>query len=178
MSYIGEPEGAVTSLPFWVEDGTNKKHIGRVLEYKGVRYFYKQVERSRHFHRNHRAWAIQTYVADQFEKLDIPNIVLDVKDEGLVFSTTKDFIRKSVIDDFGHGEQYFLHQHWWSGFEWPPPVCGATLVYYRNGDILIDESCSLDKGHDGKHYALADAGHNGGEVTILWTRDARDAKVM
>jgi hypothetical protein len=167
---IGTPEGAVISKPFVIEEGARDKRVGRVVHWEGMNYFYKEVERERHFMWSMNSWGIQQYIADQLEKLGVEAIVLDVMDEGLYLAPLSALKTARSVDK-GHGLQAFIHESEFAEFTWPVGRCGATIVF---GDNEATFHCQLDKGHEGKHSELGDMGDEGGKYVLTWSGDARE----
>jgi hypothetical protein len=113
---VHKPTGGKVFRNFRNQKG---KSIGLVIQTPdGIRVFWKSVERAKHFHRNHRAWAIASSVVDELQREKVDVILLDVKEEGPIQVDMSTFLRKSIIDQFHpYEEQHFLHEHWWVGFD-------------------------------------------------------------
>jgi hypothetical protein len=99
------------------------KSIGLIIEIEPrIRLFWKSVKREKHFHRNHRSWAIAASLMKELAKEQIDYIVLQVMEEdGTVHSIAAayiDFVNRSIIDQFPpHEEQMFLHESYWQDWK-------------------------------------------------------------
>ena len=99
--------------------GQRNRSMGLIIEYNNERIFYKSVLRRKHFHRNHQSWAIATNIINELHNEKVELIVLDIKDEGMIYVSLDDFDKYSIIDQFkGYEEQNFLHERYWGKWGW------------------------------------------------------------
>jgi len=68
--------------------------------------FVKKVKKS-HFHIKYQAYAIQTEIIKKLLELQIDTVKLEGKKKTYLVSLDT-WIEKSILNDFGHGEQFFL----------------------------------------------------------------------
>lgn len=94
------------------------KSIGLVIGKEGHRYFWKSVDRKKHFHRNHRSWAIASSLVEELHREKVDGIILNVQDEKVYYVTLEDFDKHSIIDQFPpYEEQNFLHENYWKPWD-------------------------------------------------------------
>jgi hypothetical protein len=95
------------------------KSIGLIIGKDGKFWLWKSVDRQRHFHRNHRSWAIACSVVEEIHREKVEGIILHVRNDPEqedhdIYCTLQDMDNKSLIDQFeGYEEQRFLHQNFW-----------------------------------------------------------------
>ena len=82
----------------------------------GYRTFVKCVERSKHFMRRIRSWAIGLPIVQELNKLEVDSIELHITDENTVLiADMSTFNAKSSIEKYPpFEEQAFLHESYWA----------------------------------------------------------------
>ena len=99
------------------------KSIGLIVELNSDRIFWKSVKKYKHFHRNHRAWAIATSVVEQLAREKVTKIVLEVEEDGVIYCEYDDFVKYSIKDQFfPYEEQMFLNEYYWENGYWRKPL--------------------------------------------------------
>lgn len=83
---------------------------------EGYQTFVKFVERSKHFMRRNRSWAISLQIVQELNKLEVDSIELHITDENTVLvADMSTFNAKSSIERYApFEEQAFLHEGFWA----------------------------------------------------------------
>lgn len=113
--WTAQPPGAFPGFRVYrnFQDGRGKS-IGIIIGKDNHYWLWKSVDRKRHFHRNHRSWAIASSLVAELHKEKVDGIILHIREEGEVYCTMDDMDKKSLIDQFPpYEEQHFLHEYYW-----------------------------------------------------------------
>ena len=95
------------------------KSIGLLIGKDGHFWLWKSVDRQRHFHRNHRSWALAVSLVEEIHREKVDGVILHVRndpeaEDHEIYCTLEDMDKKSIIDQFPpYEEQRFLHQNYW-----------------------------------------------------------------
>lgn len=91
------------------------KKLGAVwADGHGRMFFFKQVNRERHFMRRNQSWAISHEIVVDLIHLGVDRLVLWVEGEGLITVSMGQFHKHSTVERWkDYEEQDFLHEGYW-----------------------------------------------------------------
>lgn len=76
---------------------------------------HKRVYRAKHYHREQHGWGMETSALKELERLRVPQIELEVIDEGVILKTTvAAYWSHGKAGDYGWNEQLFLEDRYWT----------------------------------------------------------------
>lgn len=96
------------------------KSIGLIISKDDHFWLWKSVDKRRHFHRNHKSWALACQVVDEIHREKVDGVILHVRNDPDVVGEYNIYCTLEDLDTKGENHQYppyevqrFLHQYYW-----------------------------------------------------------------